>query len=147
MVMCMKVDKKILNLLLKNAKKAFNNGEIPVSAIIVDHNGNIVSSSCNNRQKKSNVLGHAEINCILSAEKKLKDWRLDGCCMFVTLEPCDMCSMIINESRISSVYYFVSKKSVVNDYNIDINKYLVEEYPEYTDLYKSLLTSFFDNKR
>ena len=143
----MKIDMKVLDLLLKNAKKAFNEGEIPVSAVILDSNGNVISSSYNNRQNSCNVLGHAEVLAILKAEKKLKDWRLDGYSMFVSLEPCDMCSMVIKESRLDKVYYFLSKKSDKSDINIDVNKLIIDDYPEYTEKFRVLLTSFFDNKR
>ena len=143
----MNIDCKILDLLVKNAKKAFKNGEIPVSAVIFDHSGKVISSSFNNRQNTYNVLGHAEVNCILNAEKKIRDWRLDGYYMVVTLEPCDMCSMIIKESRLDKIYYFLPKKGDKNNSNSDIDKLMIENYPEYTTIFKDLLTSFFDNKR
>ena len=143
----MNIDKKILNLLLKNAQKAYKKGEIPVSAVIVDQSGNVISSSFNDRQKKYNVLGHAEINAILNAEKKIRDWRLDGYSMIVTLEPCNMCSMIIKESRLDKVYYFLPKKSDNDSWEININKEQIKEYKEYTNNFKQLLTDFFNNKR
>ena len=107
----MNIDIKVLDLLLKNAVKAYKKGEIPVSAVILDQNGKLISDSFNNRQNKYNVLGHAEVNAIVKAEKKIKDWRLDGYYMIVTLEPCNMCSMIIKECRLDKVYYFLPKKS------------------------------------
>lgn len=143
----MNIDEKVLDLLVKNAGKAFKKGEIPVSAVIVDQEGNIVSFSYNNRQNKCNVLGHAEINCILKAEKRIRDWRLDGYSMIVSLEPCDMCSMVIKESRLDKVYYFLPKKSDKSDYICDVDMFMIEDYPEYTEKFKNLLTSFFDNKR
>lgn len=143
----MNIDVKILNLLVKNARKAFRKGEIPVSAVIMDHFGNIVATAYNNRQNSCNVLGHAEVNCILKAEKKLKDWRLDGYFMIVSLEPCDMCSMIIKESRLDSVYYFLPKKVESNNFDFGIDKSIIEDYSEYTEIFKNLLTDFFDNKR
>lgn len=143
----MNIDKKVLDLLVGNAEKAFKKGEIPVSAVIVDQAGKVVSFSYNNRQNKFNVLGHAEINCILKAEKRIRDWRLDGYSMIVSLEPCDMCSMVINESRLDKVYYFLPKKGDKSDVNVDVNKLIIEDYPEYTKIFKDLLTSFFDNKR
>lgn len=143
----MKLDSNVLDLLLKNAEKAYKKGEIPVSAVILDRSGRVISSSYNNRQKKYSVLGHAEISAILKAEKRIKDWRLDGYCMVVTLDPCDMCSVIIKESRIDKVYYFLPKKNEDNSWEININKEQVKEYKEYTSKYKKLLTDFFDNKR
>ncbi len=143
----MNIDKKVLDLLVKNAEKAFKCGEIPVSAVIVDRDGKVVSHSFNNRQNKCNVLGHAEINCILKAEKKIRDWRLDGYSMVVSLEPCDMCSMVVKESRLDKVYYFLPKRSDKSDYIGDVDMFIIEDYPEYTEKFKFLLTSFFDNKR
>lgn len=143
----MNVDKKILDLLLKNAEKAFKKGEIPVSAVILDKEGKLVSSAFNSRQKQYNVLGHAEISSILKAEKKLKDWRLNGYYMIVTLEPCNMCSMIIKESRLDKVYYFLPKKSDNDVWEINIDKKQIGKYEEYSSKFKQLLTDFFDNKR
>ena len=128
------------------AKKAYKKGEIPVSAVIVDKNGRLVSGAFNNRQSCCNVLGHAEILAILKAERKNRDWRLDGYSMIVSLEPCDMCSMIIKESRLNNVYYFVPKKSESN-LDVFIQKSEIVGYEEYKEQFKDLLTSFFDNKR
>ena len=143
----MNIDKKVLDLLLKNAKKAYKKGEIPVSAVILDQSGNVISSSLNDRQKKCNVLGHAEINAIIKAEKKIRDWRLDGYSMIVTLEPCNMCSMIIKESRLDKVYYFLPKRSDNDSWEINIEKEQIDNYVEYTNSFKHLLTAFFNNKR
>ncbi len=143
----MNIDKKILDLLLKNAEKAYKKGEIPVSAVILDQDGKLVSSAFNSRQKQYNVLGHAEISCILKAEKKLRDWRLDGYYMIVTLEPCNMCSMIIKESRLDKVYYFLPKKSDNESWEINIDKEQIDKYDEYSKKFKELLTNFFNNKR
>lgn len=95
---------KYFNVALKEAYKAFKKNEVPVGAVIVKNN-QIIAKAHNNRQRKRNILGHAEIICILKAEKKLKDWRLDGCDLFVTLEPCSICSNIIAEARINNVFY------------------------------------------
>jgi len=124
---------KYMELALKEAEKAYKNGEVPVGAVIVKNN-KIVAKSRNNRQKKKNILGHAEINCIIKAEKKLKDWRLDGCTLYVTLEPCDMCSIVIKESRIEKVVFLLNKdKKLYND----------NEYDEISLKYKKLLQNFF----
>ena len=143
----MNLDKKVLDLLLKNAEKAFKKGEIPVSAVILDQSGKIISYSNNDRQRKCNILGHAEIIAILKAEKKVRDWRLDGYSMVVTLEPCNMCSVIIKECRLDKVYYFLSKKNDDYSWEININKEQINNYKEYTSKFKQLLTDFFNNKR
>lgn len=97
---------KIIKELEKQCKKAIKEDEIPVAAVIVKDN-KIIASAHNTRQKKHSCINHAEILAILRAEKKLKDWRLDSCCLYVTLEPCSMCKEIIVESRIKSTFYFV----------------------------------------
>ena len=143
----MNFDYKVLDLLLKKAEKAYKMGEIPVSAVVLDKFGNVVSSAFNARQKRYNVLGHAEVISILKAEKKLKDWRLDGYYLVVTLEPCNMCSMIIKESRLDKVYYFLPKKNDNDSWEINIAKEQIDEYSEYSSKFKQLLTDFFNNKR
>ena len=143
----MKIDGKVLNILKRDANKAFKRDEIPVSAVIVDSGGKIISHACNNRQKSCNVLGHAEVLAINKAEKKIRDWRLDGYSMFVTLEPCNMCSMVIKECRLDYIYYFLPKKSDCNNDFVSIDKSIVEDYGEYKEYFNNLLTSFFDNRR
>ncbi len=143
----MKLDNKVIDILINDAKKAYKKGEIPVSAVIVDQAGKIVSHAYNNRQNSFNVLGHAEIVAILKAEKKIKDWRLDGYKMVVVLEPCDMCSMVISKCRIDEVYYFVLQKSqdVINDFNI--NKKVIDGYKDEKVLLENMLLNFFNNMR
>lgn len=133
-----------MNIALIEAKKAQKKGEIPVGVVIVLNN-EIISKSHNNRQKKYNVLGHAEINAILKAEKKIKDWRLDACEMYVTMYPCKMCEMIINESRIKKIYYLIENHSNQNITNnkteqIKINELEVENY-------KQIIKTFFQKIR
>lgn len=122
----------------KEAVKAYKKREIPVGAVIVK-NGVIIAKSHNNRQKKHNVLGHAEINVILKAEKKLKDWRLDGCTMYVTLEPCDMCKTIIKESRIDKVFFLMNK---LKDKNQNL-----ERCEKIAKNYEMLMQDFFKKLR
>ena len=121
----MEISVEIINKLKDLAKQAFDNNEIPVSAIIVDSLGNIVSEGLNTRQSTGNVLGHAEVNAIQAAGNKLEDWRLDGYSMIVTLEPCEMCSCIIKESRLDKVYYFLPKKYNDLEYNFNINNNII----------------------
>lgn len=101
--------------LLKLSKKAYKRNEIPVSALIV-RNNKIIVSAYNKKNIKNNVLYHAEILCILKACKKLRRWNLNDCTMYVSLEPCDMCKEIIQESRIDKVFYILEKGSVTNKY-------------------------------
>ncbi len=143
----MKIDDQVLNLLKNGANKALKRDEIPVSAVIVDAKGKIISYAFNNRQRSYDVLGHAEILAIKKAEKKIRDWRLNGYKMFVTLEPCNMCSVIIKECRLDQIFYFLPKKSDNMSDIVDINKYQVDGYEEDKEYFNNLLTNFFDNRR
>lgn len=127
------------------AKEAFDKGEIPVSAVVLDKNQNVISCCCNDRQGSNNLLGHAEVLAILAAEECIGDWRLNGYSMVVNLEPCTMCSAIIKESRLDIVYFFVSKPD--NDNVIGINSVYVEGYEDDRDYFRKLLMEFFDNMR
>ena len=88
---------------LKEAKKAKKLNEVPIGCVIVKDN-KIIGRGYNRRMKDKNTLSHAELNAIKKASKKLKDWRLDDCEMYVTTEPCQMCSGAIVQSRIKKVY-------------------------------------------
>lgn len=98
------MDKKFMKKALENAQKAFENGEVPVGAVIVK-NGEIIGSGYNLRETKQNALSHAEIEAINEACKNLGTWRLDGCEMYVTLEPCPMCTGAIINARIKTVIF------------------------------------------
>ena len=81
------------------AKQAASQGEVPVGAVIVK-DGKIIAEGYNQREQKNNALSHAEIEAINNACKVLGDWRLDGCTIYVTLEPCPMCAGAIVNARI-----------------------------------------------
>ena len=95
---------------LKQAAVAFKNGEVPVGAIVVDSKGEILSRGYNKIEKKGCQSGHAEVIAIQKACKKVGTWRLDGCCIYVTLEPCLMCLGLIQLSRIKTVYFGATSK-------------------------------------
>ena len=86
------------------AKLAFVNNEVPVGAIVV-HNGEIIGRGFNQVIKKNSVSSHAEINAINQASKFLNNYRLNGCEMYVTLEPCHMCAKAIVDARINFLYF------------------------------------------
>ena len=79
-------------------------GEIPVGAVIVKDD-KIISEGINQKEKNNDVTSHAEIIAIREAENKLKNWRLEDCDLYVTLEPCPMCAWAIINSRIKNVYF------------------------------------------
>ena len=87
---------------LRQAKKAYALGEVPIGCVIV-HEGKIIGRGYNRRNTDKNTLAHAEITAINKASKKLGDWRLEGCTLYVTLEPCQMCAGAIVQARISRV--------------------------------------------
>ena len=89
---------------LKEAVKAYQLGEVPVGAVIV-YNNKIIARGHNTRELSQSVLGHAEINAIKKASKKIGSWRLEDCDIYVTLEPCSMCSGAIIQSRIKNLYF------------------------------------------
>ena len=89
---------------LELAKAAANEGEVPVGAVIVK-DGKIIAKGRNEREKKQNALSHAEIEAINEACNKLGSWRLDGCEMYVTLEPCPMCAGAIINARIKTLIF------------------------------------------
>ena len=84
------------------AKRAFALGEVPVGCVIV-RDGTIVARGFNRRNTRRTTLAHAEISAIDKASKKLGDWRLEGCTLYVTLEPCQMCAGALVQSRIDRV--------------------------------------------
>ncbi|MBP5772845.1 MAG: tRNA adenosine(34) deaminase TadA [Eubacterium sp.] len=88
---------------LKEAEKAKRINEVPIGCVIVKDD-KIIGHGYNRRMKDKNTLSHAELNAIKKASKKLKDWRLDDCEMYVTTEPCQMCSGAIVQARIKKVH-------------------------------------------
>ena len=137
---------------IKEANKSLEINEVPVGAVIVK-NGKIISRGHNIKEKKQSSLAHAEIIAIEKATRKVKNWRLIDCDIYVTLEPCPMCASAIKQSRIKKIYYGTSTtennhkifESICN--TIDNNKKLDYE----ADLMKlectELLKKFFKKKR
>ena len=126
--------------IIRLAKRAYKKGEVPVGAIIVK-NGKVLAKAYNMVEKDKNATLHAEILAIKKASKKLKNWRLNECEMYVTLEPCDMCAGAIKLSRISKVYYMVKK----NDNNNSNQEYI--HLSQYSDEFKKMIQDFFSEIR
>ena len=95
-------DQKFMLLALKEAQKSYNKEEIPVGAVIVK-DGQIIARGHNLKETKNDTTNHAEIIAIKKASKKLKSWRLTGCTMYVTLEPCTMCAGALIQARLDKV--------------------------------------------
>ena len=95
-------DEKYMKEAVRQAKKAWRLGEVPIGCVIV-YEDKIIARGYNRRTVDKNTLAHAELIAIRRASKKLDDWRLEGCTLYVTLEPCQMCSGAIIQARIPKV--------------------------------------------
>lgn len=96
------IQEKYMREALKQAKKAYALGEVPIGCVIV-YEGKIIGRGYNRRNTDKNTLCHAEITAIRKASKVIGDWRLEGCTLYVTLEPCQMCAGAIVQARIPEV--------------------------------------------
>ncbi len=149
----MNKDHKYMNAALKEAQKAYDKGEVPVGAVIVLDN-KIIARAHNLKTSKKQATHHAEILAIQKASKRIGDWRLDECDMYVTLEPCPMCAGAIIQSRLKRlVFGALDPKggSVVSCQRMfEVKGY--NHYPEVTIGIKEkecsdILTDFFKNMR
>ncbi len=95
---------KFMKAALKCAQKAFDEGEVPIGAVVVC-DGKIISRGHNRRTKKQIATAHAEIEAIEKACRKLKSWRIPECELYVTLEPCPMCMGAMLNARVKKVYF------------------------------------------
>ena len=134
---------KIIKELYRLANKAYKNNEIPVSALIVS-NGKIISKAYNKKNISKCALYHAEVLCIKKATKKLHRWNLSDCELYVTLEPCNMCKELIEESRISRVNYVLEKGNITNKYN---NTLYEQVYGDNEIEFENLMQKTFKNIR
>ena len=134
------MNKKYMAEAIKQAEIAYKKNEVPVGAVIVKDD-KIISKGYNTIEKSKDSTNHAEIIAIKKASKKLKNWRLIDCDLYVTLEPCEMCTGAINASRIKNVYYLTSRKEKFVQ-QTKFNKMTFEEKE-----YLNLLQNFFKEKR
>lgn len=148
-----KQDNKYMKEALKEAQKSYNKEEIPVGAVIVK-DGKIIGRGHNLKETKNDTTNHAEIIAIKKASKKLKSWRLTGCTMYVTLEPCTMCAGALIQARLDKVVIGTmdektgacgSVLNVVEDYKfnhrVEIEKGVMEKEC------KSIIQEFFKKLR
>lgn len=94
-----------MDLALELARKAYDAGEIPVGCVITDASGEVIGRGYNTREETHDATQHAEMEAIREACRSVGDWRLSGCTLYVTLEPCPMCAGGIINSRIPTVVY------------------------------------------
>ncbi len=90
---------------LREAEKAFDRGEVPVGAVVVSPDGLIIGRGHNLKETLKDPSAHAEVLAIREAASKLGDWRLEGCSIFVTLEPCLMCCGLLVQARVEYLCY------------------------------------------
>ena len=98
-------DEEMMLLAIEEAKKAEALGEVPVGAVVIDKNGEIIGRGYNTRETRQRPTGHAEIIAIEEAAKHKNSWRLSDCTLYVTLEPCPMCAGAIMNARMKRVVY------------------------------------------
>ena len=136
-------EEEIRKRLYKLSYRAYRRNEVPVSAILV-RNNKIIAKGYNKKNINKNPLMHAEIICLNKAYKKLKRWNLCDCELYVTLEPCELCKMVIQESRINKVYYYLKQGSINNKYH----KTKYEQMFEVVDSeFSELMRKFFKKIR
>ena len=138
---------------LELAQEAADNDEVPVGCVICDADGRIIGRGRNRREENSDATAHAEIEAIKEACNKIGDWRLEGCTLYVTLEPCPMCTGAIINSRIP-ILVFGARDSVTGSCGSVIDLFC-ENYGHKPAVYPGvlkeesaqLLKSFFMDKR
>ncbi len=146
-------EEKFMKEAIRQAKKALAIGEVPIGCVIV-YNDKIIGRGYNRRITDKNTLSHAELNAIKKASKVMGDWRLDDCEMYITLEPCQMCSGAIVQSRIRKVYIGTMNPkagcagSILNLLQVPQFNHQVEiEKDILHDECSAMLTSFFKELR
>ncbi len=144
---------KFMKEALIEAEKSFAFDEVPVGAVIV-RNEKILARAHNLKNKSNSSLAHAEILAINKASKKIQNWRLNDCDIYVTLEPCPMCASAIKQSRIKNIYYGVETTNMNNHKIFEMiceNKDNNSPVKYYSGLKKNecliLLSEFFTRKR
>lgn len=145
-------DRQAMLLAIKNAKSAAADGEVPVGAVVLK-NGKVIGEGRNRREKGRNAVLHAEIEAIESACRTVGSWRLQGCELFVTLEPCPMCAGAIMNARLDRLVFgayeenggFIISRNELFDVLPEVRPTIVGGYMG--NECAEILESFFQNKR
>ena len=120
-----------MTLALEQAELAYKNLEVPVGAVLVSGSGEVLSKQYNLKETQFNSTAHAEILCIIEGSKKLQNWRLEDCTIYVTLEPCPMCMTALVQSRIGLCVFgaYDSKGGALSlGYNLHADKRLNHQF-------------------
>lgn len=143
-----------MNQALILAQKAGDEGEIPVGAVIIDQNHNLIASAYNHKEKFQDCTAHAEIIAIRHACKKMGSWRLSNCTLYVTLEPCIMCAGAIIHSRLKTLVYGVDDfktgciRTVMNLPDSFVSNHHLQVFAGIQEkASRELLQSWFKNRR
>lgn len=144
------MENKYIELALKEANKAYQNGDFPVGCVVT-YNNKIIAKAHNKKEKNNNAIEHAEILAISKTCKKLNTWHLEECTLYTTLEPCVMCIGAIAQARIKKIVYLSENKkfgftNFFKNSKIINHKITVEKLNNNSE-YESLLIEFFKNKR
>ena len=145
-------DRQAMLLAIKNAKSAAADGEVPVGAVVLK-NGKVIGEGRNRREKGKNAVWHAEIEAIENACQTVGSWRLRGCELFVTLEPCPMCAGAIMNARLDRLVFgaydenggFIISRNGLFDVLAEVRPTIVGGYME--NECAEILESFFQNRR
>lgn len=147
------VHERFMREAIKEAKKAEMFGEVPIGAIIVK-NGVIIGRGHNTRETSELAIGHAEINAIIDASTKLGSWRLTDCAIYVTIEPCPMCTGAIYQARIDHIIFGAKDikagacGSIFNLFDYDgLNHYCKVHSGVMEGQCREIIESFFKRKR
>lgn len=149
----MKKHDKFMRLAIAEAKKATNEGEVPVGAVVVE-NGKVISACYNKRETFSDPTAHAELLALKEAAQRKGDWRFDKCTIYVTLEPCPMCAGALLMARMGKIVFGAFDKMqgcCGSVYLLPMDEKLSGQCDCVGGVMehecKMLLTSFFQNKR
>ena len=148
-----KEDIRYMRAAIREARKGYALGEVPIGCVIV-YEGKIIGRGYNRRKTDRSTLAHAEIIAIKKASKRIGDWRLEGCRLYVTLEPCQMCAGAIVQSRMDEVIIGCMNPkagcagSILNLFNVaEFNHQVPTVYGVLEEECSAMLTDFFKELR
>ena len=143
-----------MDLALREAKRAVEHGDVPVGAVVVDEDGKVLATAYNEREARGDPTAHAEILALRRAASDRKTWRLDGCTVYVPLEPCPMCAGALVGARVKRLVYGAADPkagAALSLYNICDDPRLNHEVEVVWGVREEeagrLLTGFFRNRR